>query len=216
MLAKALGEMDSDDAADVVDDLEKRQARPGAGRHARDRAGGHRDDAGLRGRDRRAPDAARGGGRARSSGPSARPSTTCAARAEELPELFFDVYVVDPAYKPVGAVPVSHLLRSKRDVPLAPDHGAGDRDPGRHGPGRGRLHLQQVPPDLRPGGRAGRPAGRPDHRRRHRRRHPGRDRGGHPGPGRGLRRRPRRRHRAASCARACPGCCSTWSPRPSR
>src|SRR5258708_6106667 len=39
--------------------------------------------------------------------------------SEELPELFFDVYVVDPAYKPVGAAPVSHLLRSKRDVPLA-------------------------------------------------------------------------------------------------
>jgi len=27
--------------------------------------------------------------------------------------------VVDPSYKPVGAVPVSNLLRSKRDVPLA-------------------------------------------------------------------------------------------------
>jgi magnesium transporter len=37
----------------------------------------------------------------------------------ELPELFFDIYVVDPAYKPVGAAPASHLLRSKRDVPLA-------------------------------------------------------------------------------------------------
>jgi magnesium transporter len=39
--------------------------------------------------------------------------------SDELPELFFDVYVVDPAYKPVGAAPVSHLLRSRRDVPLA-------------------------------------------------------------------------------------------------
>jgi magnesium transporter len=56
-----------------------------------------------------------------------------------------------------------------------PDHGAGDRDPGRHGPGRGRLHLRQVPPDLRPGGGAGRAAGGPDHRRRHRRGHPGRE-----------------------------------------
>src|SRR3569833_3223412 len=39
--------------------------------------------------------------------------------SEELPELFFDVYVVDPAYKPVGACPVSHLLRTARDTPLA-------------------------------------------------------------------------------------------------
>jgi magnesium transporter len=39
--------------------------------------------------------------------------------ADELPELFFDVYVVDPAFKPVGAAPVSHLLRAQRDMPLA-------------------------------------------------------------------------------------------------
>ncbi|MCW5760203.1 MAG: magnesium transporter, partial [Phenylobacterium sp.] len=39
--------------------------------------------------------------------------------AEDLPELFFDIYVVDPAYKPVGAVPVSHLLRVGRQTPLA-------------------------------------------------------------------------------------------------
>jgi magnesium transporter len=40
------------------------------------------------------------------------------ASSEDLPELFFDVYVVDPAYKPVGAVPVSTLLRSKRGTRL--------------------------------------------------------------------------------------------------
>jgi magnesium transporter len=39
--------------------------------------------------------------------------------ADELPELFFDIYVVDPAYKPVGAVPVSQLLRVSRQTPLA-------------------------------------------------------------------------------------------------
>jgi magnesium transporter len=39
--------------------------------------------------------------------------------SDNLPELFFDIYVVDPAYKPVGAVPVSHLLRAERDTPLA-------------------------------------------------------------------------------------------------
>jgi magnesium transporter len=39
--------------------------------------------------------------------------------AGDLPELFFDIYVVDPAYKPVGAVPVSLLLRTGRQTPLA-------------------------------------------------------------------------------------------------
>jgi magnesium transporter len=37
---------------------------------------------------------------------------------DDLPELFFDIYVVDPTYKPVGAVPVSHLLRARREIPL--------------------------------------------------------------------------------------------------
>jgi magnesium transporter len=38
---------------------------------------------------------------------------------DDLPELFFDVYVVDPSHKPVGATPVSHLLREKRETLLA-------------------------------------------------------------------------------------------------
>jgi magnesium transporter len=40
------------------------------------------------------------------------------ATREDLPELFFDIYVVDPAFKPVGAVPVSGLLRRPRDCTL--------------------------------------------------------------------------------------------------
>ena len=39
--------------------------------------------------------------------------------SNDLPELFFDIYVVDPSYKPVGALPVSLLLRSRRDVLLS-------------------------------------------------------------------------------------------------
>jgi magnesium transporter len=37
----------------------------------------------------------------------------------DLPELFFDIYVVDPGFKAVGAVPVSGLLRSKREAKLS-------------------------------------------------------------------------------------------------
>lgn len=36
----------------------------------------------------------------------------------ELPELFFEIYIVDARMQPVGAVPVSTLLRAQRDVPL--------------------------------------------------------------------------------------------------
>ncbi|MEN0651943.1 MULTISPECIES: magnesium transporter [Hyphobacterium] len=41
------------------------------------------------------------------------------AAGDELPELFFDVYVVNTGFEPVGAVPVSRLMRSRRDVKLA-------------------------------------------------------------------------------------------------
>ena len=38
--------------------------------------------------------------------------------ADDLPELFFDVYVVDPAFKPIGGVPVSQLLKAPREATL--------------------------------------------------------------------------------------------------
>jgi magnesium transporter len=44
-----------------------------------------------------------------------------AAEEEEraLPEQFYDLYVVDPGHRPMGAVALSRLLRSKRPVPVA-------------------------------------------------------------------------------------------------
>ncbi len=36
--------------------------------------------------------------------------------AEEVPDHFYEVFVVDPAFKPVGAVPLSTLLKSPRDT----------------------------------------------------------------------------------------------------
>ena len=38
---------------------------------------------------------------------------------DDLPDLFFDIYVVDPSYRPVGALPVSLLLRAGRDTLLS-------------------------------------------------------------------------------------------------
>jgi magnesium transporter len=40
------------------------------------------------------------------------------AAGEDLPDVFFDVYVVDAAFAPKGAVPVSQLMRSKRATKL--------------------------------------------------------------------------------------------------
>ncbi len=38
---------------------------------------------------------------------------------EDLPELFFNIYIVDAAFKPIGYVPVSQLLRKPRDIRLS-------------------------------------------------------------------------------------------------
>ena len=39
--------------------------------------------------------------------------------AAELPDVFFEIYIVDPMMRPVGAVNVSKLLRETRDTPVA-------------------------------------------------------------------------------------------------
>jgi magnesium transporter len=118
VLAKALGEMESDDAADVVDDLEadKRAqvlaAMPEVERAAIETTLAYEDET---------------AGRLMQREVVAAPQFWTVGHTidylrkegQELPELFFDIYVVDPAYKPVGACPVSHLLRAQRDTPLA-------------------------------------------------------------------------------------------------
>ena len=117
-LAKAIGEMDSDDAADVVDDLEddKRAqvlaAMPELERAAIESSLSYEDET---------------AGRLMQREVVAAPQFWTVGQAidhfrkdaDDLPELFFDIYVVDPTFKPVGAVPVSHLLRSGRQTPLA-------------------------------------------------------------------------------------------------
>ena len=117
-LAKALGEMDSDDAADVVDDLEADQraevlaAMPEVERAAIETTLAYEEET---------------AGRLMQREVVAAPQFWTVGQtidhlrreSDELPELFFDVYVVDPSYHPVGACPVSHLLRARREVPLA-------------------------------------------------------------------------------------------------
>jgi magnesium transporter len=117
-LAAALGEMDSDDAADVVDDLEDDKkdvvlaAMSDVDRASIETALGYRDET---------------AGRLMQREVLAAPQFWTVGQTiehvrgagAELPELFFDVYVVDPSNKPLGAVPVSRLLQSRPDVALS-------------------------------------------------------------------------------------------------
>jgi magnesium transporter len=117
-LAEALQELDSDDAAAVVEDLEDDQrervlsAMPLVDRAAIENSLGYAEDT---------------AGRLMQREVMAAPlfwtvgDTIDHVRAqhEELPELFFDIYVVDPSNKPVGGIPISWLLRAGRDIRLS-------------------------------------------------------------------------------------------------
>ncbi len=116
-LAQALGELESDDAADLVEDLEddKRDAVLAAmsdvDRAAIESTLSYEEESAGRLMQREvlaAPQFWNVG------------QTIDHVRetADDLPEVFFDVYVVDPAFKPIGALPVSQLLKAARDTPL--------------------------------------------------------------------------------------------------
>jgi magnesium transporter len=117
-LVAALGEMESDDAADVVDDLEEAKkgvvlaAMSDVDRASIETALAYEDETAGRLMQREVL--------------AAPPFWTVGQTIEhvrgggaDLPELFFDVYVVDPANKPLGAAPVSRLLQSRPNILLS-------------------------------------------------------------------------------------------------
>lgn len=117
-LAQALGEMDSDDAADVVDDLEDdKRGEVLAAMSDVDRAS---IETALAYEDETA-------GRLMQREVLAAPQFWTVGQTMDhvresgvdLPELFFDVYVVDPSNKPLGAAPVSRLLKAPLDASLS-------------------------------------------------------------------------------------------------
>ncbi|KRA60020.1 magnesium transporter [Caulobacter sp. Root656] len=117
-LAKALEELDSDDAADVIDDLDEgKRAQVLAAMDEGDRAA---IETTLAYEDETA-------GRLMQREFLAAPQFWTVGQTidhvreagDRLPELFFDVYVVDPSFTPVGALPISQLLTNKRETPLA-------------------------------------------------------------------------------------------------
>jgi magnesium transporter len=117
-LAEALQELDSDDAAAVVEDLEDDQrervlaAMPDIDRAAIESSLGYEEDS---------------AGRLMQREVMAAPQfwnvgdtiDHIRKQGEEMPELFFDIYVVDPLNKPVGGVAISRLLRAPRETPLS-------------------------------------------------------------------------------------------------
>ncbi|HEY3799787.1 MAG TPA: magnesium transporter [Caulobacteraceae bacterium] len=116
-LAKALEDLDSDDAADVIDDLEpEKRASVLAALPLQERTA---IEANLAYEDETA-------GRLMQREVAVAPQFWTVGQAldhlgqagDELPELFFDLYVVDPAMRPVGAAPISRLVRTRRETPL--------------------------------------------------------------------------------------------------
>lgn len=116
-LAEALQELDSDDAAAVVEDLEDDQrervlaAMPEVDRAAIESSLGYAEES---------------AGRLMQREVMAAPQFWSVGdtidhirkQGDDLPELFFDIYVVDPLNRPVGGVPISGLLRAARTVAL--------------------------------------------------------------------------------------------------
>ncbi len=117
-VGKALGELDTDDAAAVAADIDEKQlgqvlaAADEDTRLAVEEALSFDEETAGRLMQREyvaAPEGAKVGDvidRMRSE-------------AAELPDVFFEIYVVDPMMRPVGAVNVSKLMRERRETPLA-------------------------------------------------------------------------------------------------
>ena len=138
---------------------------------------------------------------------------------EELATDFWEVFVVDPAHRPVGTCLLSWILRTPRRIAVA-DVMQREQTliPVDMDQEEVALRFQKYALDLGRGGRPGRAAGRHDHRRRRRPHHPGGSERGRPAA---LRRRRRGRHQRAGqrtatrrgCAGCAPICSPPWSPR---
>jgi len=158
-LAKALEDLDSDDAAGRHRRPRRCDPRAGAGGDAG--AGPLRDrgQPRLRGRDRRPAGLQREVALAPQFWTVGQAIDYLRGAGDSLPGAVFDLYVVDPAMRRGWGRCPSASWCARAAGRAQRDHGADHRHPDRHGPGRGRLHLRQIPPDLGAGGGAGRAAG---------------------------------------------------------
>jgi len=117
-VGRALGELDTDDAAAVAADVDEKKlgavlaAAPEDVRHAVEEALSFEEETAGRLMQREYVAAHEG---------STVGEVIDRLRADsaELPDIFFEIYIVDAAMRPVGAAPVSTLLRAPRDTPVA-------------------------------------------------------------------------------------------------
>jgi magnesium transporter len=117
-VGKALDELDTDDAAAVAADIDEKQlgevlaAADEDTRLAVEEALSFEEETAGRLMQREyvaAPEGARVGD----------VIDRMRVEAAELPDVFFEIYVVDPMMRPVGAVNVSKLMRATRETPMA-------------------------------------------------------------------------------------------------
>src|SRR5262245_24336341 len=117
-VGRALGELDTDDAAAVAGDIDEKQlgavlaAADEDTRLAVEEALSFDEETAGRLMQREyvaAPEGAKVGD----------VIDRMRADSAELPDVFFEIYVVDPAMRPVGAVHVSKLMRERRETPVA-------------------------------------------------------------------------------------------------
>ncbi|MBI3437205.1 MAG: magnesium transporter [Proteobacteria bacterium] len=117
-VGRALGELDTDDAAAVAGDIDEKQlgavlaAADEDTRLAVEEALSFEEETAGRLMQREYVAAPEGG-------KVGDVIDRMRADSAELPDEFFEVYIVDAAMRPTGAVRVSQLLRSKRDTPLS-------------------------------------------------------------------------------------------------
>lgn len=117
-VGRALGELDTDDAAAVAADVDEKKlgavlaAAPEDVRHAVEEALSFEEETAGRLMQREYVATHEGAN-------VGEVIDRLRNEAAELPETFFEVYVVDVAMRPVGAAPVSTLLRSPRETPVS-------------------------------------------------------------------------------------------------
>ncbi len=86
--------------------------------------------------------------------------------AADLPDRFYEIFVVDPAYHLIGSVALNRLLRSKRPTTIELHYRRGyPPHSGRVRPGGSGAAVRALQPDVGAGDRSGQAAGRRHHRR---------------------------------------------------
>lgn len=116
-IAAALQEMESDDAVYILEDMDEREQRevldqmPALDRAVLEKTLEYPEDSAgrLMQRDLVAVPPFWDVGR----------TIDYMREAIELPDEFYEIFVVDPAYRPVGTVPLARLMRSKRPVKIS-------------------------------------------------------------------------------------------------